>query len=117
MRLVRVSPAPRAAHGQRFEPRLTAESQSHAQALSDDDALRLCPDCALDLEWIRVAESRAQYCPACQGMWLQRESAVHLVGRPAFARWHPASDPRAAQPRQPGHAFQLRLVHGSGGVD
>jgi len=107
MRLVRMSSTPRGSQAER--PNRSASDDFDSEVSNG----RTCPDCELDLISLRVADRRAQYCPGCQGMWLPRESAAALVGRPAFARWHPANERRPERRPAP-RAVQLRLVEHSG---
>lgn len=106
MRLVRMSSTPRGSNVAR--PTRDSVDDLDGTELTEP---RTCPDCELGLIALRLADRKAQYCPACQGMWLPRESAAALVGRPTFARWHPATEHRPEPRSTPSRAFQLRLVH------
>ncbi|MFZ4584735.1 MAG: zf-TFIIB domain-containing protein [Acidimicrobiia bacterium] len=106
MRFVRVSEIPGSRARRRAEIGLDAE----VTAPTPLTTTRACPECATDMVHMRVDDRRVDYCPRCQGMWLERDAARNLVRR-SFATWHPSNTGHDDIPAPV--AAQLRLVPSS----
>lgn len=123
MRLVRVGAGPSGSNPSTRPPAepevrtTTAGREPEARATPAEPEttiptrVRNCPDCALELVALRVADRRTEYCPACQGMWLPRDPATP-GSRPVAARHHPAGERRREAERATPQALPLRLVSG-----
>lgn len=114
MRFVRVADVPAPRVRRRDEVSLDAglDAGHESTQPAAEPRARRCPDCAIELERIRVDGRRVEYCPMCQGMWLERDAASAMVVKRAFARWNPAFDADDPHRSEAPSRYPLRLVSG-----